>query len=160
MQSKGLTCLGCPIRKKNKFILSNYINDKIANEILGADRHQEYMWFTEMDECHNDTANIRNQIPANATKSTLENVIPSTLLSHVTTATTPNSTTTSTQDNKKKTQENIDIFVEHVVGNLGALFSSLHESTNILKNMDINFAVLLEKFYLLYFTITIIVYCN
>jgi hypothetical protein len=76
-----------------------------------------------------------------------EDVIPSTPPSKTTTATTRNSTTTSTQDNKKKkTQEKIKLLLEQVVGNSGALLSSFQESTNILKNMDRNFAALLEKF--------------
>ena len=96
-----------------------------------------------MDEWH---GSLRNQIPASATESTPEDVIPSTSLSQTTTATTPNSTTTSTQDKKKRTQEKIRLLLEHVVGNSRAIFSLFQESTNILKNMDMNFAALLEKF--------------
>ena len=84
-------------------------------------------------------------MPASATESPLEDVIPSTPPSQTTTATTPNSTTISTQDKKKKPQEKIKLFLEQVVGNSGALLSSFQESTNILKNMDRNFVALLEK---------------
>ncbi len=78
-----------------------------------------------MDEWHSNTASVYNQIPASATESNFEDVIPSTPPSQTTTATTPNSTTTSTQDNKKKkTQEKIELLLEQVVGNLGALLSS------------------------------------
>ena len=134
-------------KKIYKSILSDYKNDKRANEISGADKHQECKWFTEIDECHVSTASVRNQIPASATESTPEDVIPSTPPSQTTTATTPNSTqTTSTQDKKKKNQEKIELLLEQVVGNSGALLSSFQESTNILKNMDRNFAALLEKF--------------
>lgn len=51
---------------------------KKANEISDADTHQECRWFTEMDEWHSNTASVRNQIPASATESTLEDVISST----------------------------------------------------------------------------------
>ena len=133
-------------KKKYKYIISDYRNDKRANKILGSDKHQECRWFIEMDEWHDNTTNVHNQIPASTTKSPLEDVIPSTPPSQTTTATTPNSTTISTQDKKKKTQEKIELLLEHVVGNLWALLSSFQESTNILKNMDRNFAALLEKF--------------
>ena len=82
-----------------------------------------------MDEWHDNTASVCNQILASATKSTLEDVIPSTHPSHVTTATTPTPTTTSTQDNKKKTQENIELLLEHVVGNSGLFVSFETECT-------------------------------
>jgi hypothetical protein len=36
------------LKKKYKFIISDYKNDKRANEILGADRHQECRWSIEM----------------------------------------------------------------------------------------------------------------
>ena len=49
---------------------------KKTNENLGADKHQEFRWFTEMDEWHGNTASVRNQIPASATESPLEDVIP------------------------------------------------------------------------------------
>ena len=75
-----------------------------------------------MDEWHGNTASVRNQIPASATETTFEDVIPSTPPSQTTTATTPNSTTTSTQDKKKKTQEKIELLLEHVVGNSRLLF--------------------------------------
>jgi hypothetical protein len=55
------SCLSC--KKKYKYILANNINDKRANEISGADRQQECRWFTEMDEWHDNTASVRNQIP-------------------------------------------------------------------------------------------------
>jgi hypothetical protein len=100
-----------------------------------------------MDKWHDNTTSVNNQIPASATESKFKDVIPSTPPSQTITATTPNSTTTSTQDNKKKkTQEKIKLLLEQVVGNSGALLSSFQESTNILKNMDRNFAALLEKF--------------
>ena len=47
---------------------------------------------------------------------------------------------------RKKTQEKIELLLEQVVGNSGALLSSFQEFTTILKNMDRNFAALLEKF--------------
>jgi hypothetical protein len=65
-----------------------------------------------MDEWHGNTASVRNQIPANVTESTFEDVISFTSLSQITTATTPNSTTISTQDKKKKTQQKIELFLE------------------------------------------------
>ena len=99
-----------------------------------------------MDEWHDSTASVRNQIPASVTESTPEDVIPSTPPSQTTTATTPNSTTTSTQDKKKKTQEKIELLLKQVVGNSKALLSSFQECTNILKNLDRNFVVLLKKF--------------
>ena len=55
-----------------------------------------------MDQWHNNTASVHNQILANATKLPLEDILPSTLPSQSTTATTPNSPTISTQDKKKK----------------------------------------------------------
>ena len=99
-----------------------------------------------MDEWYGSTTSVCNHIPASATESTLEDVIPSTPPSHTTTATTPNSTTTFIQDKKKKIQEKIELLLEQVVGNSGALLSSFQESINILKNMDRNFVALLEKF--------------
>jgi hypothetical protein len=100
-----------------------------------------------MNEWHGNTVSVHNQIPTSATESNFEDVIPSTPPYQTTTALTPNSTTTSTQDNnKKKTQEKIELLLEHVAGNSGALLSSFQESINILKNMDRNFAALLEKF--------------
>jgi hypothetical protein len=144
---KGFNRSWLSCKKKYKSILADYRNDKRANEVSGADRHQEYKWFTEMDEWHGNTASVNNQIPASATESNFEDIIPSTPPSQTTTATTPNSTTTSIQDNKKKkTQEKIELLLEQVVGNSVALLSSFQESTNILKNMDRNFAALLEKF--------------
>jgi hypothetical protein len=104
------SCLLC--KKKSKFILIDYKNDKMANEISSVDRHQECRWFIEIDEWHGDTANVRNQIPASATESTFEDVIPSTRPYQTTTATTLNSTTTFTQDKKKKTQEKIEFLLE------------------------------------------------
>jgi hypothetical protein len=65
-----------------------------------------------MDESHDNTASVCNQILASATESTFEDVIPSILPSQTTTAITPNSTTTSTQDKKKKTQKKIEILLE------------------------------------------------
>jgi hypothetical protein len=50
LQSKGSTGLGCLVRKKYKSILTDYRNDKRANEISGADKHQECRWFTEIDD--------------------------------------------------------------------------------------------------------------
>jgi hypothetical protein len=133
-------------KEKYKFIVTDYRNNKRTIEISGANRYQECRWFTEMDEWHDNTASVRSQIPASATKSIFEDIIPYTPPSHTTTATTPNLTTTSTQDEKKKTQEKIKLLLQQVVGNSWALLSSFHKSTNILKNMDINFVVLLEKF--------------
>ena len=95
-----MSWLSC--KKKYKSILSDYKNDKMANEISGSDRHQECRWFTEMDEWHGSFVSVRNQISAGAKESTTEDVIPSTPSSQTTTATTPNSTTTSTQNKKKK----------------------------------------------------------
>jgi hypothetical protein len=118
----------------------------MANEVSGADIHQECRWFTEMDEWYRNTTSVHNQIPASATESKFEDVIPSTPQSQTTIATTPNATRTSTQNKKKKNQEKLKFLLEHVVGNSGILLSSLQESTNILKNMDINFAAFLEKF--------------
>jgi hypothetical protein len=46
---------------------------------------------------------------------------------------------------RTKLKKKIELLLEHVVGNSGALISSFQESTNILKNMDRNFAALLEK---------------
>jgi hypothetical protein len=37
-------------KKKYKYILADYRNDKMANEISGAYGHQEYRWFTEIDK--------------------------------------------------------------------------------------------------------------
>lgn len=134
------TWLSC--KKKYKSILKEYRNDKRANEVSGADRKQECKWFNEMDEWHGSRASVRNQIPASATESFEEDVIPSTPTScQTTTAATP-----STQDRRKKTQEKIEILLEQVVGNSGALLTSFQESTTILKNMDRNFAALLDKF--------------
>ena len=52
----------------------------------------------------------------------------------------------SRKTRRKKIQEKIEFLLEHVVGNSRALLSSFKESTNIMKNMDRNFAALLEKF--------------
>ena len=84
----------------------------MANEISSVDIHQECRWSIEIDEWHGNTANVRNQIPASATKSTFEDIIPSTHPYQATTATTLNSTTTFTQDKKKKTQEKIELLLE------------------------------------------------
>ena len=118
----------------------------MTNKISNADRHQECMWFTEIDEWYNSSTSARNQIPASATLKILKDVIPSTPPFQITIATTPNSTTTSTQDKKKKVQKNIQLFLKYIVGNSGVFLSSYQESTNILKDMHKNFDTLLEKF--------------
>jgi hypothetical protein len=97
-----MSWLSC--KKKYKSIIADYRKDKMANEVSGADRHQECKWFTEMDEWHGNTASVHNQISASATESNFEDIIPSTFPSQTTTTTTPNSTTTSTQNNKTNKQ--------------------------------------------------------
>ena len=77
-------------KKKYKFILSDYRNDKRANEISDTNRHQEYRWLTKIDEWYKNSASVRNHIPRSATESTLEDVITSTPPSRTTTTTTPN----------------------------------------------------------------------
>lgn len=59
--------------------MSDYRNYKRANKISDADRHQECMWFIEIDEWYNSSTSVRNQIPASATLKILKDVIPSTL---------------------------------------------------------------------------------
>lgn len=95
----------------------------MANEISGADIHQECMWFTKMDEWHDNIASVRNQILANAAKSTLEDANLYIHSFQTTTATTPNSTTTSTQNKKKKIQEKIELLLKHIIGNLRVFLS-------------------------------------
>ena len=107
------------IQKKYKTILNEYRTDKRANEILGKDRKQECKWFTQMDQWYGSRASVHNDIPASATKSSTEDVIPSTP--------TPSQTTISappTQEKKKETQEKIETLLEQVVGNSGALLAS------------------------------------
>ena len=134
-----LSWLSC--KKKYKTILNEYKTDKRANEISGSDRKQECKWFTEMDQWHGSRASVHNDIPASATESWTEDVIPSTpTMSQTTTSAPP------TQEKKKKTQEKIETLLEQVVGNSGALLASFQESTAVLKNMDKNFAALIAKF--------------
>jgi hypothetical protein len=84
----NMSWLSC--KKKYKSILADYKNDKMANEVSDTYRHQECKWFTEMDEWHDNTASVRNQIPTSATESNFEDVIPSTPPSQTITATTSN----------------------------------------------------------------------
>jgi hypothetical protein len=142
---KGFNRSWLSCKKKYKAILSEYKTDKRANEISGTDRKQECRWFNEMDEWHGSRASVRNQIPASATES-WEDVIPSTPATPSTAATPSTVPTPSTQEKKKKIQEKIEILLEQVVGNSAALLTSFQESTNLLKNMDKNFAALIDKF--------------
>jgi predicted PolB exonuclease-like 3'-5' exonuclease len=47
---------------------------------------------------------------------------------------------------KKKTEENIEGLLQQVVENSTIIISTFQQFTKLLKNMDINFAALLEKF--------------
>ena len=47
---KGFNKSWLSCKKKYKSIIIDYRNDKRANEISGADKHQECRWFIEMDE--------------------------------------------------------------------------------------------------------------
>jgi hypothetical protein len=95
-----------------------------------------------MDTWNNKRANAHNQIPASAQEGDDTCGTP---------PTTPEifqpspSITPSTQEKKKKTQEKIEGFLQHVVGNSTIFISTFHQSTELLKNMDRNFAALLEK---------------
>ena len=107
-------------KKKYKNILTEYRNDKHANEISGSDHKQECRWFDEMDTWNNKCTSMYNQIPASAQE---RNEICSTP------PTTPEffqpnpSTTPSTQEKKKKTQEKIEGLLQQVVGNSTILIS-------------------------------------
>jgi hypothetical protein len=47
---KGFNKSWLSCKNKYKSILANYRNDKMTNEVSGANRHQECKWFTEIDE--------------------------------------------------------------------------------------------------------------
>jgi hypothetical protein len=47
---KGFNKSWLSCKKKYKSILAHYRNDKNANKISGAAKHQECRWFTEIDE--------------------------------------------------------------------------------------------------------------
>ena len=47
----------------------------------------------------------------------------------------------------RKTYENIESLLKHVVGNSRALLTSFHKSIIFLKNMDINSVAILDKYY-------------
>jgi hypothetical protein len=52
----------------------------------------------------------------------------------------------NTQEKKKKSQDKIEGLLQQVVGNSTILISTFQQSTDLLKNMDRNFAALLERF--------------
>jgi hypothetical protein len=130
-------------KKKYKTILAEYRNDKRANEISGSDRKQECRWFDEMDTWNSKRASVHNQIPASAQEGDETCATPPTTpeISQPSPSTAP-----STQEKKKKTQEKIEGLLQQVVGNSTILISTFQQSTELLKNMDRNFAALLEKF--------------
>ena len=137
---KGLNRSWLSYKKIYKTILNEYRTDRKVNEISSRNRKHECKWFTWMDQWHGSRANVHNEISATATNFWREDVIPS--------IPTPSQTTTSapsTQENKKNIQENIETFLEHVVGNSWALIASFQEYTVIFKNMDKNFVALVAK---------------
>ena len=138
------TWLSC--KKKYKTILADYRNDKRANEILGTDRKQECRWFDEMDIWNSTRASVHNQIPASAMEGDSTFGTPSTPPPLVESAHVHPPSAPNTQDKKKKNQDKIEELLQHVVGNSTILISTFQQSTDLLKNMDRNFAALLEKF--------------
>jgi hypothetical protein len=141
---KGFSRTWLSCKKKYKMILKEYRTDKRANEVSGTDRKQECRWFNEMDEWNSSRASVHNQIPASATEIFEEHLTPASPTSAQTISTPIPAPTT--QEKKKKTQDKIGGLLEQVIGNSSALLTTFQESTNFLKNMDRNFAALLEKF--------------
>jgi hypothetical protein len=140
------TWLSC--KKKYKAILKEYRNDKRANEISGTDRKQDCRWFDEMDIWNSTRASVKNAIPASATERNEDldspstpSTSPSSPLSSQITSSAPKS-----QEKRKTNQEKMHGLLEQVISNSSTLISSFQQSTDLLKNMDKNFATLLEKF--------------
>ena len=109
----------------------------MTNKILGVDRHQEcrsLKWMSDMTTL---------QVYVTIFQQMLQNYL---LKIYIISSTLPSQTTTSTQNKKKKIKEKIEFLIQQVVGNSGALLFSFQESTNIMKNINNNFAALLEKF--------------
>ena len=105
VEIQGFNCLWLSCKKNYKNILTDYKNDKRANEISGSDRKQKCRWFDEIDTWNSKCASAHNHTPASAQErdetcstptTTPENFQPSP------------STTPSTREKKKKTQKKIE----------------------------------------------------
>lgn len=99
-----------------------------------------------MDIWNNTRASVYNQIPASAMEGHSTFSTPSTPPPIVESPQVHPPSAPSTQEKKKKNQDKIEELLQHVVGNSTILISTFQQSTDLLKNMDRNFAALLEKF--------------
>ena len=139
------TWLSC--KKKYKRILTEYRNEKRANEISGTDPKQECYRFDEMDIWNSTQASIHNQIPASVMEGDSTFGIPSTPPPIVESPKLHPPSAPNTQEKKKKNQNRIKELLQHIVGNSTMiLIFTFQQSTDLLKNMDRNFTALLEKF--------------
>ena len=116
------TWLSC--KKKYKTILTEYRNDKRANEISGTDRKQECRWFEEMDIWNSKRASVHNQIPASAMEGDDKFGTTSSPPTTPESAEINPSKAPNTQEKKKKSQDKIEGLLQQVVGNSTILIST------------------------------------
>jgi hypothetical protein len=113
---------------------------RIGNKIVGG--LMRWTYGTTLN------VSVKNAIPASAIKrkEDLDNpstpsTSPSLPLSSQITSSAPKS-----QEKRKTNQEKMHGLLEQVIKNFSTLISSIQQSMDLLKNMDKNFATLLEKF--------------
>jgi hypothetical protein len=97
---------------------------------------------------NNTCASVKNAFPisAMARNEDLDNPSTSTISPSSSLSLQIISSAPKVQQKRKTNKEKMHGLLEQVISNSTTLISSFQQSTNLLKNMDKNFAALLEKF--------------